>query len=79
MDQLKPLTLDVRPLCAQGKAPLGTILDAVDKLQPGQSFYLLTPFEPKPLLGLLKLRGFSHKSKPLGDDSWEVTFFPRKP
>ncbi len=76
MEDPKPLELDVRPLCEIGQAPLGTILDAVDTLAPGQDLILVVPFEPLPLYGLLAQRGFTHKTHLREDDAWEITFHP---
>ena len=59
MTSLPPLELDVRPLFATGKPPLVPILNAVNRLQPGQAFRLIAPIDPLPLFQLLSERGFT--------------------
>ena len=76
METPSPLMVDVRPICDRGDSPLGTILDAVERLIPDQNLVIIVPFEPLPLYGLLAQRGFSHSSKLRSDDAWEVTFHP---
>ncbi|MDA0346283.1 MAG: DUF2249 domain-containing protein [Verrucomicrobia bacterium] len=78
MDTPEPLTVDVRPLCERGEAPIGTILDAVDQLMKNQKLILIAPFEPLPLYGLLALRGFTHTCRLRDDDCWEITFISGK-
>lgn len=72
----EPRTLDVRPLLARGDSPLGTIEEAVDGLQPGQSLILLVPFEPIPLYTKLGLLGFAHEASQGPDGTWRVEFRP---
>lgn len=71
---LAPLTLDVRPLLAQGGTPCGAINQALAALQPGQALVLLVPFEPVPLYDKLGNRGYGHTSKEQPDGSWRVEF-----
>ena len=54
-----PLFLDVRPLLKAGEQPMPAILDAVDRLAPGQALRLCAPFRPDPLLRMLERRGFT--------------------
>lgn len=74
MNSTQPLELDVRPICASGRPPLPSILDAVGRLAPGQDFRLIAPFEPAPLYQLLGQQGFNHSARELPDGSWEITF-----
>ncbi|MCZ6671663.1 MAG: DUF2249 domain-containing protein [Verrucomicrobia bacterium] len=76
MQESEPLKVDVRPLCEAGKAPLSTILAAVDRLKPGQKLMLIAPFKPIPLFALLRSRGFKHESKLLDEGGWQLTFRP---
>ena len=73
---LPPLELDVRPLCAQRRAPLPAILDALTRLEPGQAFRLKAPFEPVPLYTLFRARGFTHESEQAAPDLWVILFSP---
>lgn len=70
----EPLVLDVRPLFERGESPCGAIDGAVAKLGRGQSFVLLVPFEPHPLIARLGREGFVHKSVEAGDGSWRIEF-----
>jgi uncharacterized protein (DUF2249 family) len=76
MPNLTPLELDVRPLCAQKKAPMPAILTAVSRLAPAQALRLIAPFEPVPLYEFLEARGFSHQSREREPGVWEVLFTP---
>jgi len=76
MKKPPPLELDVRPLCAQGRAPLPAILAAVAELAPGQALQLSAPFEPVPLYALLQARGLTHASREAAPGLWIVLFSP---
>ena len=69
-----PLVLDTRPIFARGQTPCEAIDQAVDRLVPGQTLLLLTPFEPIPLYTKLGAKGFSHKTQRLSDGGWSVAF-----
>ncbi len=71
-----PLELDVRPLVTAGRPPLPAILNAVSRLEPGQSLRLLAPFEPTPLYARLRERGLVPESTARADGSWEIMFRP---
>lgn len=79
MSSPSPLELDVRPLFAAGRPPLPAILNAVNRLKPGQSFRLIAPFQPAPLVDLLASRGFTAEPRERDDGAWEVLFQPAKP
>ncbi len=70
------VTVDVREDIRSGREPLGKILQAVDRLNPGEKLRLLAPFKPAPLFSLLAQRGFSHEATPLDGGDWEVLFSP---
>lgn len=71
-----PLEVDVRPLFAAGKPPLVPILNAVNRLQPGQSLRLIAPMQPVPLYELLGQRGFTPEAHERDDGAWEILFTP---
>ncbi len=73
---VKPLTLDVRAILAEGGSPCGPIEEAVSRLIPGQSLLVLVPFEPVPLYTKLGMCGFSHETTRLPDGTWQVEFKP---
>lgn len=70
------MELDARPLLAAGRPPLAAILNAVNRLAPGQALRLLAPFEPAPLFALLAERGFTAESQQLADGTWSILFRP---
>jgi uncharacterized protein (DUF2249 family) len=76
MSMLAPLTLDVRPELRSGAEPLPKILQAVGRLQAGQSLRLLTTFEPIPLYAVLGWKGFAHVATHHGEGEWEILFTP---
>ena len=71
-----PLEFDVRPLFASGRPPLAAILNAVNRLQPGQALRLIAPFQPLPLYELLAERGFTPEPNERDDGAWEILFRP---
>jgi uncharacterized protein (DUF2249 family) len=68
--------LDVREDLKQGRPPIGRITDAVALLGPGEALILVTPFEPHPLVAMLRTQGFSHRSRRIADAHWETVFTP---
>jgi uncharacterized protein (DUF2249 family) len=76
MNTPAPLELDVRPLLAAGRPPLTVILNAVNRLAPGQPLRVLAPFEPAPLFALLGERGYTAESQQLADGTWSILFRP---
>jgi len=71
-----PLEIDVRPLFASDRPPMGAIMNALSRLQPGQALRLRAPFEPLPLYAHLQERGFLPESTQCADGSWEIVFRP---
>jgi uncharacterized protein (DUF2249 family) len=68
-------TLDVRPLLAEGREPLGEIRSRVDALTPGQGLTVLAPFLPAPLIELLRSEGFESSLERREDGAWAVDFW----
>lgn len=69
------VTLDVRPLLAQGKEPLAAIMQAADALAEGQTLRLLAPFRPVPLFRVMERRGYVHHDRQLdGGACWQIDF-----
>jgi hypothetical protein len=50
-------TLDARPIIAGGGHPLEQVLREVSEMPDGEVFMFVTPFQPAPLLELLKKQG----------------------
>jgi uncharacterized protein (DUF2249 family) len=72
-----PLELDVRPLLASKRPPLPAIMDAVARLEDGQSLRLTAPFDPAPLRDMLAARGFDNTTEETSPGVWVVEFNPR--
>jgi len=70
------VTLDVRPLLAQGIEPIGAIIQAKSQLNPGQHLVLRAPFEPIPLYALFQNEGYQVEVKKHAEDDWEIKFIP---
>lgn len=68
------VTVDVREDIRSGREPFSRIMQAVMNLGDGQKLRLIAPFEPAPLYAVLGNQGFSHRSRPLEGDDWEVLF-----
>lgn len=76
MNPPPPFELDVRPLFAAGRPPLVPILNAVNRLAPGQGLRLIAPIQPAPLYQLLGQRGFTYEARERDDGAWEILFRP---
>jgi uncharacterized protein (DUF2249 family) len=70
----KVVRLDVREDLRRGREPFSKIMMTVAQLKTDESLLLIAPFEPVPLFAVLARQGFSHRSKPINDDHWEVLF-----
>lgn len=71
-----PFELDVRPQLARGEEPFAAIMEATDRLRPGQSLRLIAPFRPAPLFSVMANRGFAVSDRRRPDGAWEVVFAP---
>lgn len=70
--------LDVRPHLSKKLEPFQLIMDTVKGLQHSDVFVLHAPFKPTPLLGMLKMKGYSSTSERMGTDHWVTTFVHKK-
>ncbi|MDQ0655537.1 DUF2249 domain-containing protein [Paenibacillus sp. W2I17] len=70
--------LDVRPHLSKKLEPFQLIMDTVKGLQHNDVFVLHAPFKPTPLLGILKLKGYSSTSERRSSDHWVTTFVHKK-
>ncbi|MDL2403873.1 DUF2249 domain-containing protein [Rhizobium mayense] len=68
--------LDVRELLRDGGAPFNLIMETVTSLKPREGLRLLAIFEPTPLIHQLGQRGYSHVSRQIAEDDWEIIFTP---
>src|SRR5690606_27218966 len=74
----RTVELDVRPYLRKKLEPFQLIMDTVKSLGPEDTFVLHATFNPTPLLGIMKMKGFAYKAEPLAKDHWRVTFVPRR-
>lgn len=56
-------TLDARPMLAQGEHPKGLVLAELAGLEDGETFVLITPFVPGPLIEIARSQGFQTWTK----------------
>lgn len=70
----KVRTLDVRPLIARGEEPFTKIMATVRATGAGETFLLISPFIPAPLIEKLQSEGFSARPEHRSDGGWETRF-----
>ncbi len=70
------ITLDARPLLAQGIHPLEQVQQECNALQPGEIFEIITPFPPAPMIEKMTAAGFGTHSES-GVDGMFHTYFNR--
>ena len=71
---VRPLLVDTRPIFARGETPCQAIDDATASLIPGQPLVLIVPFEPVPLYTKLGNQGFTHQTRQIDSNTWQVEF-----
>jgi uncharacterized protein (DUF2249 family) len=67
-------TVDVRDDIRSGREPFSKIMSAAAQLPADYELLIIAPFEPTPLLAVMKKQGFSYASKPTPTGDWEVLF-----
>jgi uncharacterized protein (DUF2249 family) len=67
--------VDVRPVIAAGDPPFRMIMNAVEDLAPGAVLRVRSPFDPKPLHGILEGLGFSRRVRRGGEDDWQSDYW----
>jgi len=70
----KRVELDVREQLRNKQEPFQLIMDTVKTLSKEDVFVLHATFKPTPLLGLMKVKGFTNEVEQLEKDHWVVTF-----
>lgn len=70
----KIVELDVRPSLRKKLEPFQLIMDAVVSLEQEDMLVLQATFKPTPLLGVMKVRGYTHKLEEIKPDHWIVAF-----
>lgn len=67
-------TLDARPMLDSGQQPIGIVLRELDRLEDGQIYELITPFEPAPLIDKAKAKGLSVWVRTVGAGEYRTYF-----
>lgn len=70
----KTHTLDVRPMLSRREEPFAAILAAVARLGPQDTFVLVTPFLPAPMIEKLRSEGFLATPERGADGVWRTIF-----
>jgi uncharacterized protein (DUF2249 family) len=52
--------------------PFGTIMAALEELEPDETVLLINSFEPEPLYEVLTQRGFDHDTTRVTEGEWHV-------
>jgi uncharacterized protein (DUF2249 family) len=71
------INLDVRPYLRKKLEPFQLIMDTVSSVSKDQILLLHATFKPTPLLGLLKMKGYSNRVEMIKPDHW-ITAFAHK-
>lgn len=74
---MKIVTLDVRADVLEGRHAFDRIMSTVDELAPDDQLLLIAPFQPAPLIGVMRNRGYGSELRPTDTGDWEVLFSPR--
>ena len=72
-DNIK-ISLDARPLLAQGIHPLEKVQQECASLEVGEIFEIITPFPPAPMIEKMTTAGFETHSES-GNDGMFHTYF----
>jgi uncharacterized protein (DUF2249 family) len=69
-------TLDAREEIESGGHPLPRVMAAIDKLERGRAFAIVTPFVPTPMVNMVQQKGFKAWSEQKGPAHF-ITYFAR--
>jgi DUF438 domain-containing protein len=68
------ISLDARPLLAQGTHPLEQVQRECSTLEPGEIFEIITPFPPAPMIEKMAAAGFETHSETCSDGMFHTYF-----
>lgn len=68
------VSLDLRPVFANGHEPLAIVMDEIERLPADAALVIDAPFHPLPLRRLLAGRGYESAARCLAADHWRVVF-----
>jgi len=72
----KLVELDVREDLRSGREPFNLIMAARQRVPVGGALSVRAIFEPVPLYQVMGRQGFEHHTEQLGDEDWQVWFYP---
>lgn len=73
-DSSRERRLDVRPLMGRPGEPFQTIMAVVSGLGATDTFVLIAPFLPSPIIEKLQAEGFEARPTRRTDGAWETRF-----
>lgn len=71
---IQTVELDVRPQLRSKIEPFELIMGTIKSLKKEEVFVLHATIKPTPLLGIMKLKGYSNQVRKLADDHYVTTF-----
>ena len=76
IDSSKVVLLDVRPTIKAGGDPFGAIMGAIKEMDDTETLEIINVFEPTPLIGILKGKGYKTWTDKIGEEEYH-TFFTK--
>lgn len=70
----KVIELDVREDIKNNQDPFETIMATISAFQAGDTLILHAPFQPVPLYGVLKSKGFGYETEEINEVHFKITF-----
>ena len=77
VSNLKIVSLDVRPTIESGEDPFKEIMQVLKNLHPKETLKIINVFEPIPIIGILKEKGYKSWTDSISDNEYH-TFFSKK-
>jgi len=68
------VTLDVRPAIASGSDPFKEIMGAIKKMDDAETLEIINVFEPTPLIGILRGKGYKTWTDKIGEEEYRTYF-----
>jgi hypothetical protein len=72
--EAKVIELDVREDIKNGQDPFETIMATISPFQIGDTLLLHAPFQPLPLYGVLRSKGFGYETEEINNKHFKITF-----
>lgn len=71
------ITLDVRPMLAQGEHPVNQVMAEYQQMPAGKIYKMIAPFLPAPLIDKLSSLGAAHWIDQQSDGLFEIYFYKK--